>query len=550
MNNSEVLITVTADTKDVKRAEKEMQGSFERTQKVAETAFAGAVAAIDAMVGSFVKGGIEYNAQVETYLTRLTTLTGSTKKANDVLNQIKKDALATPFEVSSLTSAESLLLATGMSAEQARGDILALGDALAASGGGNEELSRMAVNLQQIKNVGKATALDIKQFAYAGVDIYGLLADSMGITRAEAADLDVTYEMLSAALQKASQEGGKYYGAMEKQSQTYSGAMSNLQESVQVFKGELTQGLFNAIKGLIPVITDMFNWLTKNKDIVLAIAIPLLTFINILAGMMIVSKIAMGFRILWAVMSANPIGVIIALITAIVAGFIYLWNHCEGFRNFWIGLWEGLKEAFNVFVAVFKLAWEGIKLIFEANIAVIKWVIDQVVSKFNALKTKVKGIADSIVNFFKTLPDKMLKIGTNIVKGLWNGIKNVKEWLLNKVKGFVDGAVKGIKKFFGIKSPSKVMAKEVGQWLPKGIAVGINANTDAVKKSMSNVEREMMSSFQVSPQLANSSALHYSPSVVVNNQINMKQDPLGQMVREVKTFSGGAKNDYNYGMGV
>ena len=67
-----------------------------------------------------------------------------------------------------------------------------------------QHLQRMAVNMQQIKNVGKASALDIKQFAYAGIDIYGLLADSMGITREEAAQLDVTYDMLSTALQKAS----------------------------------------------------------------------------------------------------------------------------------------------------------------------------------------------------------------------------------------------------------------------------------------------------------------------------------------------------------
>ena len=92
----------------------------------------------------------------------------------------------------------------------------------------------------------------IKQFAYAGIDIYGLLADSMGVTREEASNLDVTYEMLSEALAKASDEGGKYAGAMEAQSQTYNGAISNLQESFQVFTGQLSEGLFNAIKNIIP----------------------------------------------------------------------------------------------------------------------------------------------------------------------------------------------------------------------------------------------------------------------------------------------------------
>ena len=75
-------------------------------------------------------------------------------------------------------------------------------------------------------------------------------------------------------------------------------------------------------------------------------------------------------------------------------------------------------------------------------------------------------------------------------------------------------------------------------------------NLDVNVFDKDGVEKEMLDTFQLSPQIANSSALHYSPSVVVNNQINMKQDPLGQMVRDIKTFSGGSKNDYNYGMGV
>ena len=162
MNNAEVLIKFKGDTKEADNAVKQQEDNLKDLQKKGEIALAGLTAAADAFAISMLKGGIEYNAQIETYMTRLTTLTGSAEKANDILNQIKKDALATPFEVSSLTQAESLLLSTGLSAEDARKDILALGDAISASGGGNAELSRMAVNLQQIRNVGKASALDIK----------------------------------------------------------------------------------------------------------------------------------------------------------------------------------------------------------------------------------------------------------------------------------------------------------------------------------------------------------------------------------------------------
>ena len=247
MQGAEVLTTFKADTKEMDNATKGIQDNLNDTQKLWVKGFQVMTLAVDAFVGALVAGGIKYNAQMQTFSTRLNTLTGSATEADKVLQQIKKDALTTPFDVASLTQAESLLLSTGLSAEEARKDILALGDAVSASGGGNAELQRMAVNLQQIKNVGKATSLDIKQFAYAGIDIYGLLADSLGVTREEASKTEVTYEMLSKALQNASAEGGKYYKAMETQSTTYNGAMSNLTESRDVMKGALSEGLFNAL---------------------------------------------------------------------------------------------------------------------------------------------------------------------------------------------------------------------------------------------------------------------------------------------------------------
>jgi hypothetical protein len=63
------------------------------------------------------------------------------------------------------------------------------------------------------------------------------------------------------------------------------------------------------------------------------------------------------------------------------------------------------------------------------------------------------------------------------------------------------------------------------------------------------VQGQIAETFQVSPQLANSSSLHYSPNVNVINNVDITQDPLGQMVNNIKTFAGGAKNDYNYGAG-
>lgn len=108
------------------------------------------------------------------------------------------------------------------------------------------------------------------------------------------------------------------------------------------------------------------------------------------------------------------------------------------------------------------------------------------------LKTTAGKIVTWVVNGVKSLPSKMIDVGKNVVKGLWEGIKNVKDWILDKISGFVDGIVGGIKKFFGIHSPSRVMADEVGKYLPKGMAVGIEASADEVYDEMDKLSRNTL----------------------------------------------------------
>lgn len=647
MNSAEVLIKFKGDTKDSNNAIKEQESKLGELKKSGELAFAGLTAAVDAFTVSILKSGVAYNAEIETYLTRLETLTGSAEDANKVLNQIKKDALATPFEVSSLTQAESLLLATGMSAEEARADILALGDAISASGGGNAELSRMAVNLQQIKNVGKASALDIKQFAYAGIDIYGLLADSMEITRAEAADLDVSYEMLSKALKKASSEGGKYYGAMSKQSKTYNGAMSNLKESVQVFAGAMSEGLFESLKKIIVPLGNFFDWMTKNKDVIIAIAKPLLTFVNVLAGMKIAKKITKIIKGLWIAMSANPISLIVAAIAALIVLFIELWNNCEGFRNFFIGMWEAIKTVVSVvidavisfiqglidFIAsipqkildfitkiishiqklpeyiaysigvildliakMFVSIWEFITKDIPEVIAsviqaigdffgkigdafihfitvdlpefiksILQFFIDLPGKIWEAIKSipgKIKDLAngmiqtaknvipevvDTIIDFFSDLPANMVEIGKAMIKGLWEGIKSMGNWLWGKIKDFGNWIVDGFCDIFGIHSPSVVMKKEIGVNLGLGLEEGLMATQKAVNNAVSTIGNGINTNLSQST-LGTMQSTNLKP--IFNVYVESNTDPLGQTVSNIKTFGNGAKNDYNYGVGV
>lgn len=224
----------------------DLAGAVVKGNLIADAFEAAGSKAVDAGK-KIINAGVSYNAQLEQYQVALTTMLGSQEAADSALEQIKQDAARTPFDTAGLVKANQLLISTGVDADSSRKVILALGDAVSATGGGNDELSRMAQNLQQIKNAGKATAADIKQFAYAGIDVYGILADYTGKSTAEAQKMTVSYELLTNALMAASSEGGRYYQAMETQSQTLNGRISTLKDNATQLAGSLTEGLTDGL---------------------------------------------------------------------------------------------------------------------------------------------------------------------------------------------------------------------------------------------------------------------------------------------------------------
>lgn len=205
----------------------------------------------------FVEMGISYNAEIEKYTTGFTNMLGSAQAAQEAMQAIQEDAARTPFDVASLTQANQLLISAGENAAYSRKVINALGDAVSATGGGNAELSRMAANLQQIANVGKAATIDIKQFAYAGINIYQVLADYTGKSVQEVQKMTISYDLLSQALIAASEEGGRYYNAMDTQSQTMNGRISTLKDNVSQLAGLMTGDLSSGIGVVIGHLNDM-----------------------------------------------------------------------------------------------------------------------------------------------------------------------------------------------------------------------------------------------------------------------------------------------------
>lgn len=104
--------------------------------------------------------------------------------------------------------------------------------------------------------------------------------------------------------------------------------------------------------------------------------------------------------------------------------------------------------------------------------AAIKHVIAWGLELREKAKSAASDMFHNIVDTIKELPGKMLETGKNIVEGIWNGIKNMGQWIKDKIFGFADGIIDGFKSAFGINSPSRVMRDSVGKYLAEGVGVG------------------------------------------------------------------------------
>lgn len=370
---------------DTKKAGKQTeQTAKDTTEKVKKQFEAGSVAIGNIISGlvtkiasagkDLIKQGISYNAQIETYRTGLTNMLGDAEKANTALENIKQDAARTPFDTASLVSANQYLISAGENAEYSRKTILALGDAVSATGGTSVELERMAQNLQQVANVGKASSVDIKQFAFAGINIYQVLADYTGKSIQDVQNMTISYDLLTKSLQAAAEEGGRYYNSMETQSETFNGSLSTLKDNVSQLVGVLSSGLSETVGQLITKaneltvamkngfqtdgIVGMMNAASEAEPKISGFTnairfciengSTLKILIGTLAGALITYKTVataatIAQNLLNAAMSANPIGIVIGLVGALAGGLITAYNNSETFRS---GV-NHLKSAFD-----------------------------------------------------------------------------------------------------------------------------------------------------------------------------------------------------------
>lgn len=216
-----------------------------------------ALASMGVVAAGFLGYGVKIAADLETAEIGLTTLLGSADKARETVERLKKEAARTPFELPGLSQATQLLTSVTKDGNRSIDIILDIGEALAAMGKGQVELDRIIVNLQQIAATGKAATIDIKQFAFAGIPIYEMLAETTGKNGEALAQLiedgGVTFDLLTKMFDEANDEGGRFFNAFVNQSGSFNQALSNMKDSFGLFLADVAtnSGLFDVLVRLM-----------------------------------------------------------------------------------------------------------------------------------------------------------------------------------------------------------------------------------------------------------------------------------------------------------
>lgn len=300
---------------------------------------------------------------------------------------------------------------------------------------------------------------------------------------------------------------------------TADGKMKQVKETAN----DLFIKVFEKAEPVIAAVLDGFQWLIENAQILVPFLVTLGVAFGVMQAQAVIAAAAeaemtVAQYLLNSAFLACPVLWIAMAIATLVAAFIYLWNNCDEFRQFWINLWQNIKDIFfTVWDAVKSFFTEKIPEMFNNflqwfialpdNIAywlgyalgkIIAWCItlpekareagkaflENVINFFKNLPSNIatwllnavtkvsewklklrekgaeaaKGLLTAVVDGLKGLPGKMLEIGGNIVKGLWQGIQNMIGWFKDKIHNFFSGIIDGVKDTLDIHSPSKKFA--------------------------------------------------------------------------------------------
>lgn len=536
-------------------------------------------------------------------------------EAETMVDQMAKTASTTNTSVAQLGEG---ILTIGATAKSIKGGTAELNTALGilANNGikgaeGGTHLRNIILSLQNPtdKAAAQMEALGISVYDSEGNmrsmnDILGDLNKSMdGMTSAEKSniigtifnktDLSSVNALLANtgetwdSLQKSITESG---GAAQQMADTQ---LDNLQGQITILKsaleglaisfGELLMPAIKQIVGWVQKFVDWLNGLSEGtKKMVVTIALlaaalgPVLIVIGKVISavgtiMTVVPKIAGvintvkgAFAALNATMLANPIVLIIAAIAALVAAFIYLWNNCDGFRQFWIDLWENVKQVaitvWNAIKEFFSQVWDAIKTIFSTVFEVIKTLVTTyfnlyktiIETVFNVIKTvittiweAIKGVFTTVFNVIKTLVTTYFNIYKTIIQTVLTIIQTVITTVWNTIKTVITTVLNAIKTIF---STVWNAIKTIISAVVSGIKGLITGDFTAVKNSITTIMNTIKSTITTIWNTIRSTistvlgAIKGAVTSVFNGIVNAVKGAMGNVLNAVKTGFSNVKN--------
>lgn len=535
----------------------------------------------------------------------------SSKEASKSIERIDKATRGLPIALDqSVAGVQNLFMVT-KDLKQAEGIFKAITDsAMVFAGGSTEAIDRFSYAFKQAMSSGKVSAQDFNQMNEAIPGLMDKVAQSMGMTYAQLkkglSDGSISMDQFNKALTDLDTKGGAGMQSLEKSAKASTGGIAT---NITNMKTAIVRGIGNAIdtinnslqKSNLPSIPEMIQIISDKiskgfkqvnkviskidwQKVIKAIKILIPIVATLLAGLMaykvvvgILNAVAVAQALLNAVMLLNPVGLMVAGVVMLIAILVMLYKKCTWFRNMVNTMIKYIVAGVKTFVSLFKAYINIIITIVKGLINGFKAVINFVKNNWkmllgflvnpigtafvllykkcgwfrNIVNGFVKGVKNAfltMVNFIKSIPGKiksvftgMANIGKNMIKGLWNGAKSMKDWVIDKIKGLGKSILNGMKKVLGIKSPSKEFAI-IGKF-------SILGYTEELEKMKPELDKAINGMFNLSPSMTGTMNNTLSPNVNVVNNVNVETDPLGQVVSKIKTFSGGAKNDYNYGYG-
>ena len=330
---------------------------------------------------SVVKSGLDYNRSMESYLTNFKVMLGDEQLAAEKLEEIRRMAASTPFSLSDLTEGTQTLLQFGVAADDTTGVLKRLGD---ISLGNADKLQTLVRAYGKMSSAQKVTLENVNMMIDAGFNPLNQICDATGESMSalykRISDGKVSFNELEAAVAAATSEGGQFYNGMLEASQTFNGRLSTLKDNVAALTGELTSGLFSALGDILVKANELVVSITEDDAkmaalketigvltaAVVAVTAAVLSYKATVAATTAITALqtaattamaaahkaaaagATGLQVAQAalntVLSANPIGLVVAALAALAAGLVTAYHTSETFRNIVNGAFQAVAN--------------------------------------------------------------------------------------------------------------------------------------------------------------------------------------------------------------